>query len=118
APGGALGGGFRGAFPGGGPNSAFGGGGNPGGNPGGGAGLLDSSQPAADLVSLLQANASRYTWVAATTRANSAAGYELATGDPVMAIGGFNGADPAPTLAQVPEGVHDGKNPSLIGGGG
>jgi hypothetical protein len=38
--------------------------------------------------------------VAATIRANGAAGYELATGDPVMAIGGFNGTDPAPTLAQ------------------
>src|SRR5207302_1687023 len=89
-PGGALGGGFGGGQLGRGPNSAFGGG---GGNPGGG-GFLDSSRPAADLVSLLEANASRYTWVAATTRANSAAGYELATGDPVMAIGGFNGTDP------------------------
>ena len=118
APGGALGGGFRGAFPGGGPNSALGGGGNPGANPGGGAGFLESSQPAADLVSLLQANASRYPWVAATTRANSAAGYELATGDPVMAIGGFNGTDPAPTLAQFQQYVRDGKIHYFIGGGG
>ena len=30
--------------------------------------------------------------------AQSAAGYELATGDPVMALGGFNGSDPSPTL--------------------
>src|SRR5438270_2566304 len=81
-PGGAFGGGFGGGFRGQAPNSAFSGGGNPGGTPGGG-GLLNSGQPAADLVSLLQANASRYTWVAATVRANSAAGYELATGDPV-----------------------------------
>ena len=115
APGGAFGGGFRGGFPDGGPNSAFGG--NPGGNPGGGAGFLDSSRPAADLVSLLQANASRYTWVAATTRANSAAGYELATGDPVMAIGGFNGTDPAPTLAQFQQYVRDGKIHYFVGGG-
>src|SRR2546421_110554 len=116
APGGAFGGGFRGGFPDGGPNSAFGG--NPGGNPGGGAGFLDSSRPAADLVSLLQANASRYTWVAATTGANSAAGYELATGDPVMAIGGFNGTDPAPTLAQFQQYVRDGKIHYFIAGGG
>ena len=115
APGGAFGGGFRGGFPDGGPNSAFGG--NPGGNPGGGAGFLDSSRPAADLVSLLQANASRYTWVAATTGANSAAGYELATGDPVMAIGGFNGTDPAPTLAQFQQYVRDGKIHYFVGGG-
>src|SRR2546428_518369 len=118
APGGALGGGFRGAFPGGGPNSALGGGGNPGANPGGGAGFLESSQPAADLVSLLQANASRYTWVAATTRANSAAGYELATGDPVMAIGGFNGTDPAPTLAQFQQYVPDREVHHFLRGGG
>ena len=121
APGGAFGGGFRGGFPGGGPNSAFGGGGNPGGIPGGpagGAGFLDSSRPPADLVSLLQANASHYTWVAATTRANSAAGYELATGDPVMAIGGFNGTDPAPTLAQFQQYVRDGKIHYFVDGGG
>ena len=115
APGGAFGGGFRGGFPDGGPNSAFGG--NPGGNPGGGAGFLDSSRPAADLVSLLQANASRYTWVAATTGANNAAGYELATGDPVMAIGGFNGTDPAPTLAQFQQYVRDGKIHYFVGCG-
>lgn len=124
-PGGAFaggaGGGFGGGFPGGGPNSAFGGGGNPpggGGNPGGAAGFLDASKPAADLVSLLQANASRYAWVAATVDANSAAGYELATGDPVMAIGGFNGTDPAPTLAQFQQYVRDGKIHYFIGGGG
>ena len=111
-PGGALGGGFGGQL-GRGPNSAFGGG---GGNPGSG-GFLDSSRPAADLVSLLEANASRYTWVAATTRANSAAGYELATGDPVMAIGGFNGTDPAPTLAQFQQYVHGGKIHYFVAGG-
>ena len=114
--GGGLGGGFGGGLRG--PNSAFGGGGNPGGpaSPGGG-GLLDSTNPAAALVSLLQANASHYTWVAATDRANSAAGYELATGDPVMAIGGFNGTDPAPTLARFQQYVHDGKIHYFIGGG-
>src|SRR5205823_4239060 len=49
---------------------------------------------------LLQTDAGDYRWVAATIDANSAAGYELATGEAVMAIGGFNGSDPAPTLAQ------------------
>jgi len=105
-----------GGFPGGGgggrfvpPGGAFGG--------GFGGGFLDSSRPAADLVSLLQASASRYTWVAATTTANSAAGYELATGDAVMAIGGFNGTDPAPTLAQFQQYVRDGKIHYFIGGG-
>jgi len=69
-------------------------------------------------VSLLRANASRYTWVAAAIDANSAAGYELATGDPVMAIGGFNGTDPAPTLAQFQQYVREGKIHYFVGGGG
>jgi 4-amino-4-deoxy-L-arabinose transferase-like glycosyltransferase len=38
--------------------------------------------------------------VLATVGADNAAGYQLATDDPVMAIGGFNGTDPAPSLAQ------------------
>src|SRR6185437_8603727 len=41
-----------------------------------------------------------YTWVAAAIGSNSAAGVQLATGLPVMAIGGFNGTDPSPTLAE------------------
>ena len=56
--------------------------------------------------------------MAATTGANSAAGYQLATGDPVMAIGGFNGTDPAPTLAQFERYVAEGKIHYYIGGGG
>ncbi|TME23010.1 MAG: glycosyl transferase [Chloroflexi bacterium] len=120
-PGGAFGGGFGGGLRAVGPNSASGaGGGNPGdggaGNPGGG-GFLNSGRPAPALVSLLQADASRYTWVAATIDANNAAGYELATGDPVMAIGGFNGTDPAPTLAQFQKNVRDGKIHYFIAGG-
>ncbi len=38
--------------------------------------------------------------MAAAVGSNSAAGYQLATQDPVMAVGGFNGSDPSPTLAQ------------------
>jgi len=84
---------------------------------GAGGGFLGASQPSADLVALLTANASRYTWVAATIDANNAAGYQLATGDPVMAIGGFNGTDPAPTLAQFQQYVRDGKIHYFIAGG-
>jgi hypothetical protein len=35
-----------------------------------------------------------------------------------MAIGGFNGSDPAPTLAQFQQYVADGKIHYFIGGGG
>jgi 4-amino-4-deoxy-L-arabinose transferase-like glycosyltransferase len=50
---------------------------------------------------LLEAGASRYEWAAATDGSDSAASMELATGGtPVMAIGGFRGTDPAPSLAE------------------
>ena len=83
-----------------------------------GGGFLGASRPSADLVTLLTANASRYTWVAATIDANNAAGYQLATGDPVMAIGGFNGTDPSPTLEQFEALVRVHKVHYFIGGGG
>ncbi|MDX6310232.1 MAG: hypothetical protein QOI06_3278 [Nocardioidaceae bacterium] len=66
----------------------------------GGGGLLDGSTPSAALTKLLEADAGRYTWVAATVGSNNASGYQLATQLPVMPIGGFNGSDPSPTLAQ------------------
>jgi 4-amino-4-deoxy-L-arabinose transferase-like glycosyltransferase len=49
---------------------------------------------------------------------NNAAGYQLASGEPVMAIGGFNGTDPAPTLAQFEQYVAEGKIHYFIAGGG
>jgi hypothetical protein len=51
------------------------------------------------LVKLLEQDASKYKWVAATEGSEGAAPLELATGDAVIAIGGFNGTDPWPTLA-------------------
>ena len=93
-------------------------GGTGGGNAGGAGGLLNASTPSAELVSALQADASSYTWVLAITGANSAAGYQLASGEPVMAIGGFNGTDPTPTLAQFESYVDAGKIHYYIAGGG
>lgn len=58
--------------------------------------LLQSGVPDNALVELLDADAERYTWVGATTGSVCAAGYQLASGHPVMPIGGFNGTDPAP----------------------
>jgi 4-amino-4-deoxy-L-arabinose transferase-like glycosyltransferase len=69
-----------------------------GGNAGGG-GLLNASTPLAAVTKVLEKNASSYEWILATVGANNAAGYQLATDDPVMAIGGFNGTDPWPTLS-------------------
>jgi 4-amino-4-deoxy-L-arabinose transferase-like glycosyltransferase len=91
-------------------------GGRTGGGPGGG--FLNGSRSNPALTKLLQADASRYRWVAATVSANNAAGYQLASGDPVMAIGGFNGTDPAPTLAQFERYVAEGTIHYFIAGGG
>jgi hypothetical protein len=84
----------------------------------GGGGFLSSSTSNAALTKLLQADATHFTWVAATVNSNSAAGYQLASGDPVMAIGGFNGTDPAPTLTQFEKYVAQGKIHYFIAGGG
>jgi hypothetical protein len=80
--------------------------------------LLNGSTPSSEITALLEQNADAYTWVAATTGANNAAGYQLATGDAVMSIGGFNGTDPSPTLAQFQQYVAQHKIHYFIGGGG
>jgi 4-amino-4-deoxy-L-arabinose transferase-like glycosyltransferase len=90
---------------------------NPQGRAHGLGGLLDASTPSAALVSLLKEDAAEYSWVAATVGANSAAGVQLATGDPILAIGGFNGTDPTPTLAQFEAYVAAGKIHYFLSGG-
>jgi hypothetical protein len=106
----------RGGFQGGPPGARQPGGGQPGGG-GTAGGLLDGSTPTADLATVLEQDASSYTWVAAAVGANSAAGYQLATGLPVMALGGFNGSDPYPTLAQFQQLVAEHKVHYFVGGG-
>ena len=96
----------------------FGGLGAGAGTGGGGGGLLDANTPSSALVSALTANAASYRWVAAAIGSNNAAGLQLATGEPVMAIGGFNGSDPAPTLAQFEDWVAAGQIHYFIGGSG
>ena len=81
-------------------------------------GLLDAATVSDEMKALLDADADRYTWVAAAIGSQNASGYQLATGDPVMAVGGFNGSDPSPTLAQFQQYVADGKIHYFIGGGG
>jgi hypothetical protein len=91
----------------------------PGGPTGGGAGgLLNGSEPTDTITALLQEDADQYTWVAAAVGSNSASGYQLASEEPVMAIGGFNGSDPSPTLAQFQAYVAAGEIHYFIAGGG
>ena len=71
------------------------------GGPGGhGGGSLLGSQSSSKVARLIKKNASKYRWAAATSGSQSAAGYQLSSGVSVMAIGGFNGSDPYPTLGQ------------------
>jgi hypothetical protein len=58
------------------------------------------------------------TWAAATIGSQSAAPLELASGKAVMSIGGFNGTDPTPTLAQFEKLVAAGKVRYFVDGTG
>ncbi|WP_328311631.1 glycosyltransferase family 39 protein [Streptomyces sp. NBC_00442] len=109
----------------GGPGTGAGGRGGTGAAGGGMGGLLDGAKVGAQAQALLKDDADRYTWAAAAIGSQNAASYQLATQKPVMAIGGFNGSDPSPTLAQFKKYVADGRihyfvasGGGLMGGGG
>ncbi len=84
---------------------------------GGMGGLLGATTPSSEMVATLKSGASNYTWAAAVVGSNNAAGYQLATELPVMAVGGFNGTDPSPTLQQFQQLVAQGKIHYFIAGG-
>jgi hypothetical protein len=84
---------------------------------GGGGNLIQAGTPSAAVIAALRADASAYSWVAATAGGENAAGYQLAAAEPVMAIGGFNGTDPAPSLAQFERFVAQGRIHYFIGAG-
>jgi 4-amino-4-deoxy-L-arabinose transferase-like glycosyltransferase len=82
----------------------------------GGPGTATADQT---LVDYLLANRGTATWVVATSGAMQAGSLEIATGEPVMAMGGFTGSDQAPTLAQFKALVAAGKiRYVLVNGGG
>ena len=87
--------------------------------PGSAGGMGQTGTASAALVQLLQADAGSFRWAAATTGSQGAATYQLASGQPVMAIGGFTGSDPSPTLAQFQAYVAAGDvHYFIVGGGG
>jgi 4-amino-4-deoxy-L-arabinose transferase-like glycosyltransferase len=81
-----------------------------------GTGGPETEQASPQLVALLQGAGTR--WAAATTGAMNQAGLQLASGVPVMPIGGFIGSDPAPTLAQFQQDVAAGQVRYFVVGGG
>jgi 4-amino-4-deoxy-L-arabinose transferase-like glycosyltransferase len=90
----------------------------PGGGVGGFLGGGGISGVSSELVTLLQQGAKGYTWAAAAVTANGAAPLQIASGEPIMAIGGFNGTDPAPSLGEFKQLVAQGKIHYFIGSGG
>jgi 4-amino-4-deoxy-L-arabinose transferase-like glycosyltransferase len=84
----------------------FGGFGGFGGPGGGGPGTASTDSA---LISYLLANQDGATWIVATTSAQEAGSLELAAGKPVMAMGGFTGSDPAPSLDEFKALVAGGK---------
>ena len=97
------------------PGGGFpGNGGLPGGAPGGTGNANDSA-----LLDYLVANRGSALWIVAANGAGEAGSIELATGLPVMAMGGFTGSDPAPSLDQLKSYVASGKlRYVLVGGSG
>ncbi|WP_152364426.1 ArnT family glycosyltransferase [Microlunatus speluncae] len=83
---------------------------------GGPGGLLGGGTVSEQLAARLKEGSAGYTWAAATTGSQAAASYQLATGLAVMAIGGFNGSDPSPTLAEFQQLVAEGKIHYYLGG--
>ncbi|WP_432942988.1 ArnT family glycosyltransferase [Kribbella sp. CA-253562] len=108
----------------GGPGNATGGpgattgGGMRGGGAGGFLGGGGTSGVSSEVIALLQQGASSYTWAAAAVTANGAAPLQIAAEVPVMAIGGFNGTDPAPSLAEFQQLVAEGRIHYFVGSGG
>jgi len=87
--------------------------------PGAGGGFGGQASVSAALAKLLEAGASGYRWAGATVGSTSAASIELGSnGVPVMAIGGFSGSDPAPSLAEFKSLVSRHQIHYFVSGGG
>lgn len=68
----------------------------------------------AELINRVQSSTPHQGWGAAAVGGQNAALAALATGSPVMALGGFYGSDPAPTLKDFQQLVAEGRIGGLI----
>lgn len=84
------------------------------GRPAGGFG----GEPDGALVAYLKANRGTAAWLVAVGSAQQASGLILATGEPVIAMGGFTGRDPAMTVARLQGLVASGRLRYVLTGGG
>lgn len=69
----------------------------------------ETSQADSQLVQYLLEYQNGATWLVAVASANESAAIQLTSGQPVMAVGGFNGSDTPLTLEQFQQLVKDGK---------
>ena len=69
----------------------------------------ETSQADSQLVQYLLQHQHGATWLVAVASANESAAIQLTSGQPVMAVGGFNGSDTPLTLEQFKQLVKDGK---------
>jgi 4-amino-4-deoxy-L-arabinose transferase-like glycosyltransferase len=83
---------------------------------GGQAGGMGGGSTSTELVALLKASTTK--WSAAVSGATTAAELELSSGTSVIALGGWNGSDPSPTVAEFEKEVAAGQIHYYISGGG
>ena len=100
-----------------GPESGWGSG--PGGGFAGGPGAFPGDAAGTDeaLVAWLLEHHGGETWLVAVTSANQAGPLQIASGIPVMAMGGFMGSDPAPTREELAAHVREGRLRYVLVGG-
>ncbi|WP_374203835.1 glycosyltransferase family 39 protein [Pseudonocardia sp. ICBG601] len=93
-------------------------GGGAGGRGGGPGGILSAPTPSSQVTALIQQDSGTFTWAAAAVSSMQAAGYQLAADAPVLAVGGFNGTDPYPTLQQFQDLVAEKRIHWFVGSSG
>lgn len=69
----------------------------------------EQSSASTALIGYLTEHRQNATWLVAVASANQSAAIQITSGQPVMAIGGFNGSDSALTLDEFKQLVQDGK---------
>ena len=74
--------------------------GDTGNGPGGGAGFGGTTSADTALIAYLEAHQGTAKYLVAGTGSQTTASIIIASGKPVITIGGFNGSDPSPTLAE------------------
>ncbi|MDQ6743872.1 MAG: glycosyl transferase, partial [Candidatus Dormibacteraeota bacterium] len=93
--------------------------------PGGGAPAVPAGAPGGSgrgtadpaLISYLERHQGTATWLVAVNSANESAAIQLASGRPVMAMGGFSGSDPALSVARLKALVSSGSLRYVLLGG-